>query len=132
MSSFDLEEGIISVIVESPLLLVYLVGIVWAAVSWSRHPMVSLLAGLGMGLLAFTALVWEFFRQLATDLYYSRATSSFDDPDVVFNAFCFLRALVNAGLWLLVLFAIFIGRKQPERWAPDVRPASGGYLPPGR
>jgi hypothetical protein len=131
MGGVDLREALNWALLDSPLVFVYLAGVVWALLTWPRHPAVSLLAALGLGLLAFTAVVWPFLYTIVPSLYYGNSpTSSLDDPTWsdepgafgIFKLLSLLHSMVDAAAMLLVILALFLWRRPVERWAPTAPP----------
>ena len=59
---FDVDSILVDVLIQlaaqSPLLLVWLVGLILALATWNRHPMVSLLVLVAMLLVAIVAALW--------------------------------------------------------------------------
>jgi hypothetical protein len=130
MSGVDLREAMNWVLRDSPLLFVYFAGVVWALLTWSRHPGVSLLAALGLAILALTGIVWPFLYQIVPALYPADAVtgpSGLDEEPrgiVVFKLLGLVHSVVDAGAMLLVIFAVFSSRRPAERWAaPPALPA---------
>ena len=78
----------------------------------------SLLAALGLALLAFTAVLWPFVYQIVPDWYARSSSGSFGDYEWIYEAIGFCHSVVDGSIMMLVLFAIFSSRRQPERWAP--------------
>jgi hypothetical protein len=136
MSGIDLREALNWVLLESPLLFVYFAGVVWALLTWSRHPVVSLLATLGFALLAFTAILSPFLYQIVPALYAGSSSSGPYDMDweepggsIIFKLVALMHSVLDAGAVLLLLFAIFSYRRPAEHWAPAVPPPSCGEFP---
>jgi len=125
--NFELKELLYLGIILAPLVLVYLAGFIWALTTWARHPRVSLLAALGMGLMTLLTVVWPFVRMMLLNWWFSRSTSngSFESTLVVHQVLGFVHSVVYAGLMVLVLFAIFSSRRSSEmRWPEaDQQPA---------
>ncbi|MBY0525866.1 MAG: hypothetical protein K2R98_20910 [Gemmataceae bacterium] len=125
MGSF-LKEVIVWAFVESPLLLTLLGGVTWALVTWRRHPKVSLLAGLGLTAKLVILLSMPLFHWFAVKGWEGDTFNDFDEISTYYKALTFVHSLISAGLWLLILFAIFTERNHPE--ALDLnRKTSDGY-----
>lgn len=113
-------------LVQSPLLLVYIVGAVLSLVFWRRHPKVSGLTLVAMILLIFTSVVsaginvWlprYFFQQ-----HYSRSSESAVYA-VVNTAIGVVRAM-GIGLLLAAVFSMRSGGQ------PDYASRLPGQMPP--
>ena len=91
-----------SYLVQLPVLLIWLVGIVIAAVRWRRHPRVSLLLCLALVLLGARALIVPVirYRVQISDLPVGQMGYRFGVLNVV-------SAVVGAVAWILVLVAAF-------------------------
>jgi hypothetical protein len=103
-----------------------LLGMFLALVWWRRHPKASLLALLGLGAFFLLSLVMIAFWSLAWPMLVSSAMRSGESPEFLFHvvspAVRAVYALVSAGLWGLILWAIFARRPpvpQPMRPLPD-------------
>ena len=83
---------------QTPVYLVWLVGVILALVGWKKHPSVSLVA-----LIAFVML---FLLAIVTELIAVRNGVNGLRPGLAF-----LEALIRAGAWGLVLAAVFGWRK---------------------
>jgi hypothetical protein len=89
---------LVAILTQSPVYLVWLVGVVLAIVGWKKHPSVSLVALIGFVILFILALVTQLITAYH-GVYYSRI------------GIAFFEALIRAGAWGLVLAAIFGWRK---------------------
>ncbi len=92
-----------------PLFCVLLAGIVLAAIRWKKHPLVSASAILGLVLLAFSTL-YEVSEQYLGRLFLGNGNGSVMRADVI----VFLSRIMpflETGAWILILVAIFSGRK---------------------
>src|SRR5579885_1223685 len=90
-----------------PLLLVYVVGIVLAAITWRRHPLASALSLAGFGLLLIS--------NAASAVLFGSALRQTGGADretllTVGNA---VFTLVSVGGWVLILIALFARRPLP-------------------
>ena len=108
----------------SPLLLVYLLGILIAVKRYRRHPTVSTLTLFSLVGLVFlsvlTPLVYRFVPGYLADLQTAVGIEN------AFRIVGFISSLLHAGLFFLLLLAVFSGRKQQL----GIRGADGQYLPP--
>jgi hypothetical protein len=99
----------LAILAQIPVLIVWLVGIVLAVARWSRHPRVSLIAVIGLAILAVQAVLSSFvFPWLQVALMRSMAFPRMGLLATVAQAF---GALVRALGWGLVLAAVFLGRE---------------------
>jgi hypothetical protein len=106
-----------------PIYLVYLIGITIAAFRWHRHPRVSRLCALGLGILFFN----EFFFLLLGALlaHDSREKSlAFDSGSFVMKFFGVIESIIAAMAYGMLLGAIFIGRSRvaPFDYISETRP----------
>ncbi|HEX5736155.1 MAG TPA: hypothetical protein VF131_25225 [Blastocatellia bacterium] len=102
-----------------PVLIVMVVGIIIAFARWKRHPKISLLT-----LLALGGQVILFVINITLNLYAGRvlfATWTSDQISTFYTVKYIISSLIEAGLWVLVLLAIFNERGEQRR------PAQGGY-----
>jgi len=89
---------IVALLTQTPVYVVWIVGVILAIVSWKKHPSVSLVA-----LIAFVML---FLLAIVTLLSAVRTGVNGMRPGLAF-----LEALIRAGAWGLVLGAVFGWRK---------------------
>ena len=105
-----------------PVLIVIFIGVIIALTRWKRHPKISLLALLGLG-----GQVILFVINITVNLYAERVlfgTWASDQISAFYTAKYIVTSLIEAGLWVLVLLAIFKERGEQRR------PAHGGYTRP--
>jgi hypothetical protein len=122
---------------QSPLILVWLAGIILALIFWRRHPAVSLLTFLA-------SLVFLVKGLLTTWLYHQlphwivERNWTHEQIDRVYFFIGISNTVVSALLWGLMLWAIFgwrTGRGDRMRWekalggAPPARPGPGSDIP---
>ena len=108
---------------QSPLLLVWLAGLVWACLTWKRHPRKSFLVVLVLGTFLVQGLAgpaaWHYLtmRYVSGSAIEVKRTLTY--MQIAFTVF-------RAALWLLLLVALFMeeGTTAPPR-GPD-----GERLPP--
>lgn len=105
-------------LLQSPVTLVWLGGIVLAIVSWRRHPRVSLLAAIAMGLLLVSSVVGN-LANAWLPLGLHRQGRNLVAFGLAGSAISFLRSLFTAGVWVLLLAAIF-------GWRGDGRGGASG------
>ena len=101
-----------SVIVQAPVLLVWLAGAVIALVRWPRHPAVSLLtliaSCMSIAVSVLAAVVYAWVPHLL------RGTSWLHQhPDRVFDVVYFLLCNLHAVVWTMILIAMFRWRDAP-------------------
>ena len=88
----------VAILTQTPVYLVWFVGVILAIVGWKIHPSVSLVA-----LIAFVIL---FLVAMVTQLIAARNGVHVSRPGIAF-----IEALIRAGAWGLVLVAVFGWRK---------------------
>jgi membrane protein YdbS with pleckstrin-like domain len=88
----------VAILTQTPVYLVWLVGVILAIIGWKKHPTVSRFA-----LIAFVIL---FLLAMVTLLIAAHNGVKVGHPGIAF-----LEALIRAGAWGLVLAAIFGWRK---------------------
>jgi len=135
MSSYLGSELFVTLSTDAPLFLVWLVGFIWALATYTKHPHVSLLVALAMVLFAFKQVavrgVYYFMP-----VFWLESSSDYGDGMTALHRVIKIHRIINlcnsiaAGLWLLVLAAVFSERKQAGKWAPDQRMSSADNYPP--
>jgi hypothetical protein len=112
------------ILTSSPSLFVYLLGILIAVKRYRLHPTVSTLTLFSLvGLLFLSMLmpfVYRFIPRYLADLQTAVGIEN------AFRIVGFVSSLLHAGLFFLLLLAVFSGRKQQL----GIRGADGQYLPP--
>jgi len=101
--------------VQSPLLIVYLVGFILALVRWRHHPRASLLTVIG----SLTAIVIYVFFSVASPLFADwiiSTSSTRSDIETYFTALAIGRILLHAVGMSLILAAVFVSRPQSHRF----------------
>jgi hypothetical protein len=94
-----------TVLVQIPVLLVWLVGVVLALVYWRRHPMVSTLVLTALGLLFITALFGASLNWWLP-LIHARGVPA-ARFGLIIGIISIIRAMINATAFALLLAAIF-------------------------
>jgi hypothetical protein len=106
----DLNSLLAVYIVDVPVVLVWLIGILLAIVFWKRHPRVSLLALIAfIGLLVLKLAGTYLNGWLPMNLDQSGWTVT--QMGIRQGIFALISAVLSAGFWSLLLAAIFGGRK---------------------
>jgi hypothetical protein len=100
-------------LVSSPVYVVLIVGIVIAAVRWSRHPRVSLLAISGIATFLFVDAVWLLLAPWLQMMVIRQGTMP-ARLGFIFGLMNLAASLVRALGWGLVLAALFTGRTNGE------------------
>ena len=90
-----------NLLVQLPILLVWLIGIVLAFVFWRRHPQVSLLALIGFGLL-FVLTVIGAFLNIALPVWMSQQRIPASQMSIVYLIRGVIPSLLNAVAWVLI------------------------------
>ena len=102
-----------------PVLVVMTIGVILALTRWKRHPKISMLAFLGLG-----GQVILFLINVALNMYMGRVLIGSWSSDQITTFYLLkyvITSLIEAGLWLLIILAIF--KERGER----AQPAQGGY-----
>src|SRR5512141_647840 len=98
-----------------PILLVWLVGLVLAVIYWKRHPRVSLLAIIGIvGLLISTMLGSLASLWMPMICAQNGYPGGLQQYALLMPLNTFAGSLLSAAFWVLVIIAIFFGRKKPD------------------
>jgi hypothetical protein len=109
-----------------PLVLVCLLGLIFAIIRWRRHPRVSLFAGLGCALLLVSSIVgslafgWAQHRMM---------TGTAAEVGAFFTLIGIMRSVVSTAGFVFLLLAIFSGREFTVIPVPD---AGDHFLHPER
>ncbi|HJQ71375.1 MAG TPA: hypothetical protein VKA70_20520 [Blastocatellia bacterium] len=102
-----------------PVLIVMAIGVILALTRWKRHPKISMMAFLGLG-----GQIILFVVNVTLNLYAGRVllrSWTSDQISTFYMLKYIITSLIEAGLWLLIILAIFKERgEQPQ-------PAQGGY-----
>ena len=96
-----------------PVLIVMVIGVIIAFARWKRHPKISLLT-----LLALGGQVLLFVINMTLNLYAGRIlfdTWTTDQILTFYTVKYIISSLIEAGLWVLVLLAIFNERGEQRR-----------------
>ena len=88
----------VAILTQTPVYLVWFVGVILAIVGWKKHPSVSLVA--------LIAIVVLFLLEVVALIIAARNGVNGSRPGIAF-----FEALVRAGAWGLVLAAVFGWRK---------------------
>ncbi len=104
-------------LLQAPIYLIWLAAIVLAAVTWRRHPRVSLLAIAGLALFFVRAgiegasLVWMFMIL---------EQGSFANPNLLMGIRSVISVVLGIIAWALLVAAVFAGRKGAPRAEEDL------------
>jgi hypothetical protein len=120
----DYWDALIWVALQFPELLVWGVGMCLAVVYWKRHPRVSLIALVVCGVYCLEGLSFPFLYRMVAR-WASTGWPGMEHLTLIYRALAFGQAVLNAGLWLLLLVAIFGRRPQSGR----ILGHDGQYLP---
>jgi hypothetical protein len=88
----------VAILTQTPVYLVWLIGMVLALVGWKKHPAVSLVSLIAFVVLSLLALV-------------TQLTTAHHGVNWTQTGIAFVEALVRAVAWGLVLAAVFGWRK---------------------
>ncbi len=97
-------------LVQSPVLLVYLLGMILAFVFWHRSPSTGTLVLLGTGLLLFSSIVWPFVFQYVIRM---RAEWGWEHERLgaVLSGIGLVASFIHAVGLALLLVGAFVGRR---------------------
>lgn len=99
-------------LVQLPLYAVWLVGIILCMKRWERHPGVSLVAMIAFSLLFFESLVGTLVSYSLPSILAEREGMNSADIGPILHLVWFGLTLVHAGLWGVVIAAIFGWRNE--------------------
>jgi hypothetical protein len=103
---FHLPVLLLTFLPQVPLYAVWTTGILLAAVRWRAHPMPSLLAIAGLGVL----LAWSAGYNLAFRLLPVAVRGWELSPGVYLADLAIVSGIVNAAAWVLIVIALFAWR----------------------
>jgi hypothetical protein len=127
-----------------PLGLVWTVGIILAALSWKRHPSLSLLLIIIFGVFILHSIVYELIVVNVPSIVVNNQISL----TTFFSILNFINSIISVVLWSLLLWAIFGWRRSvatgvpfppPVFWSPQPfqeqppqqeTPPQSDYMPP--
>ena len=99
-----------------PVVVIWIVGVIVSLTRWKRHPKISMLALIGllgflvMFLLNMIVNIW------ASQTFYKSGDSwTPDQVETFYTVKGIITSLIDAGLWALVVSAIFARRGEPSR-----------------
>jgi hypothetical protein len=96
-----------------PVVIVWIVGIIFALTRWKRHPKISLLTFLALGgqliLFLVNAVLNIYASRVLFGAWNSEQISSF------YTVKYSIMSLIEAGLWIMLLYAIFSMRGEQKR-----------------
>ncbi|MFN8459910.1 MAG: hypothetical protein U0401_35560 [Anaerolineae bacterium] len=106
----DFSESIIttltSYLAQSPIFLVWLVGIVLAGVRWSQHPKVSLLTIIALAVMLLTSLV-SIYLNVQIPLLMTDWGWDYSQISLFFMIKGFVQAAIDTVAFVLLFMAIF-------------------------
>src|SRR5262245_47235361 len=108
----DISASFLAFLGEGPLILVWIVGLIYSVSTWRSHPRVSLLMSIGLVILLVNALVGTFLLVVLPRTLISEGRSS-ANIGVIFGTIGLARSLMNAVAWGLCLWACFSPRDAP-------------------
>jgi hypothetical protein len=96
-----------------PVFLTWLAGIVLAIIFWKKHPRVSLLITIGLGLMLVNSVVGTLVSVWMPFALQERGMSIMQIGSLL-SVWGVASSLINAAIWVLLLVAIFGWRKSQE------------------
>ena len=110
----QLSLGILgSLATQLPVLVVMIGGIIFAVSNWQKHPRVSRLTAIALGLLVALNLVGTVLAFWLPITIYME-TNSGTALGLTLTIIGFVESLIAAGAWVLLLMAVFKGRSEIE------------------
>lgn len=100
-------------LVRSPVYLLCLAGLALALVRWPRHPKVSVLVCLGLGLLLLFSLALPVIYGVLPKVLGDQGRSV-EEQMAVYSILGFVSSFVNAVALSLLVAAVFIDRRRPK------------------
>ncbi|MHB8875439.1 MAG: hypothetical protein ACYC8T_17280 [Myxococcaceae bacterium] len=104
--------------VRLPMLIAYAVAAVYAVARWEKHPQVSMLVVIAVGVLALD--------MIAAGLFYAwmpmrlrNAGRGAAEVGVILSTFSAVTAIINAGCWGMLIAAIFGWRSESASRSPQ-------------
>jgi hypothetical protein len=110
-------------VVQLPLLLVYLVGLMLALVFWRRHPTPCVLVLISTAILLVASVAQTFLTQY---LIHARNERGWEPQQLswILSALAMAGSILRAIALSLLLSAVFLGRQAGQRVGPDTRTGS--------
>lgn len=105
--------GLSNLLIQLPLLIVWIIGIIVALVRWSKHPRVSLVALIGLAVLFVIALVGGLLTPWL-QMTLMRNGMSGSRVGLLSGIVGIVLSLIRAGAWGLILVAIFSKRETQD------------------
>jgi hypothetical protein len=96
----------------APLILIWLVGIIVAIVTWRKHPPVSILTILALLLFLFNVVAGETFIQQVIFQFHARGLPA-RMVTTLLTLTAVLRTVISITAWVMILAAVFIRRGRP-------------------
>lgn len=98
-------------LLQMPLYLVLLAGIILAAVKWRKHPRVSILAIAGFGLIILTTLLGSYVGTSLPVYLHTRGMPA-SSMGIVLMAVNLISIIFTATGWALIVWALFGWRQE--------------------
>jgi hypothetical protein len=124
---------VMQLVVRSPTLLTYVIGLIVAVTYWKRYPRPSFLVFTGMGMALITwvssAFIYTYLPRAMIDFGWDHRNFTW-----ITSAIGFVTNLINAGALTMLLTAVFIGRRHffPQWPADEDQPVAPGIGPDTR
>jgi hypothetical protein len=113
-------------VINAPLFVLWIIGIIVALTTRRKHPQVSLLAAAGLAIQLFETAAALIVRPWIVGQAAASGWST-EKTNVLWMASTFVQVFLSTIAWLLILLAIFKYRHQPNRTLGH----DGQYLPEG-
>ena len=112
--SSSASQLISSIATQMPMLAIFVVGIVVALVLWSKHPKVSALAMLGLGILLLNSIGMSIVQSLLIASQNKGGGMSAEAFSRTMQVVGLVRAVIGAGGFVVLIWAIFADRPRVE------------------
>ncbi len=100
-------------LVQAPVILVWLVGLVLSVVFWRRHPRVSLITMIAILGLLTTSILGSLLG-MWLPLTFNRSGMPMSQIGMLMGVISIASSLLSAVFWVLLVIAIFGWRRKPE------------------
>jgi high-affinity Fe2+/Pb2+ permease len=114
MNADDMLMNILTGLVSGlPVYLVWLVGVIYALVTWRKHPGISVLAIAALLMQLLVSLVFIALTRTVPQIVQKESDLTSAQMSMMFSAFALGQSCLSAVAYLLLLLAVFKGRKPP-------------------
>ncbi len=108
-----------------PVVVIWIVGIILSLIRWKRHPRISMLALLGLAGFMIMFVFNLVINIWASHTFYGNENAwTASQIETFYNVKGVITALIEAGFWVMLIYAIFAMRGEQSR------PAQANYGQP--